>query len=162
MYDSALPLRRLPGCEATVLVAPWDLIGGEGRAGGASGAGVASGEGGEVESGTLCGAARAAQVVAAIREAGGPAPMLVLVADVSCSASLIQPLVEALCALRSLLPAGAVALLAHERREGAVDESLRHALAEAKLVAEEVQLEGRAELEGRGEWGKLQVRRGAL
>lgn len=66
----------------------------------------------------------------------GAAPSLVLVADVSCSAALIQPLVNTLVALRALLPRGAIALMAHERREAKVDSHLEVAMEAAELRRE--------------------------
>ena len=79
---------------------------------------------------------RAAELVeACVAQAGAP-PSLVLVADLSCSAALIQPLVDSLVALGACLQPGAVAIVAHERREGKVDAALSEAMARARLVAE--------------------------
>ena len=63
----------------------------------------------------------------------GARPELVLVADLSCSAALVQPLVDALSELRRMLPSSASAILCHEAREAAVDANLEEALAKAGL-----------------------------
>ena len=73
-------------------------------------------------------------------EQSGALPTLVLVADVSCSAALIQPLVASLVALRARLPSGAIALMAHEKREAKVDAALEAALDAAKLKREPIEI----------------------
>jgi hypothetical protein len=79
-------------------------------------------------------------VVAQCRATFGAPPSLVVCADVSCSAALIQPLVDALVDLRRLLPAGSKALVCHEAREAAVDERFEAALALAALPLEMVRI----------------------
>ncbi len=73
-------------------------------------------------------------------EQSGALPTLVLVADVSCSAALIQPLVASLVALRARLPSGAIALMAHEKREAKVDTALEAAFDAAKLKREPIEI----------------------
>ena len=73
-------------------------------------------------------------------EQSGALPTLVLVADVSCSGALIQPLVASLVALRARLPSGAIALMAHEKREAKVDAALEAALDAANLKREPIEI----------------------
>ena len=61
---------------------------------------------------------------------------MVVCADLSCSALLIQPLVDSLAAMRGLLPGGASAIVCHEAREAAVDAAFEAALAKAELSLE--------------------------
>ena len=103
-----------------VMVAPWDLLS-------AAESPAAN---------KLANGKRAAELVeACVVQAGAP-PSLVLVADLSCSAALIQPLVDSLVALGASLLPGAVAIVAHERREAKVDSALAEAIALAGLIAE--------------------------
>ena len=102
----------------TMILAPWDLL----------------------ESGDGANSRRASELVEQCVEHGGSPPSLVLVADLSCSALLVQPLVDSLVALRALMRPGAIALLAHEKREPKVDTSLSVALAKAGLVAEPMRI----------------------
>ena len=75
-------------------------------------------------------------MVAQCQKTFGAPPSLVVCADVSCSAALIQPLVDALADLRRLLPPGSKALVCHEAREAAVDERFEAALAAAAFQLE--------------------------
>ena len=113
------------GCESTsesksdgalMIAAPWDLL----AAGGVTD--------------------RADALLNEALEQSGALPTLVLVADVSCSAALIQPLVASLVALRARLPSGAIALMAHEKREAKVDAALEAALDAAKLKREPIEI----------------------
>ena len=110
-----------------MLVAPWDLL---------APSGVAE---------------RAAELVSeCVARAGGP-PSLVLVADVSCAMALIQPLVATLAALGRLLPPGAVAIVAHERREAKVDAAFERALARAALALEVLKVPAASTTDAGGE-----------
>lgn len=113
------------GCESTsesksdgalMIAAPWDLL----AAGGVTD--------------------RADALLNEALEQSGALPTLVLVADVSCSGALIQPLVASLVALRARLPSGAIALMAHEKREAKVDAALEAALDAAKLKREPIEI----------------------
>ena len=96
-------------------------------------------------------AERAAELVSeCVARAGGP-PSLVLVADVSCAMALIQPLVATLAALGRLLPPGAVAIVAHERREAKVDAAFERALARAALTLEVLKVPAASTTDAGGE-----------
>lgn len=65
-------------------------------------------------------------------------PTVVLMADVSCSADLIGPMVMMLEVLRAVLPSYSEALVVHECREKAVDEALMQALSDQNMPFEEL------------------------
>ena len=74
----------------------------------------------------------------------GALPSLVLIADLSCSAALIRPLVSSLVELRAALPRGSAALLAHEDREPEVDKNFERMMHAAGLVMQPIELAGEA------------------
>ena len=119
-----------------LLVMPWDLLGPPGDPA-TTETGRQTSAIGHTASGSPAGPiAGATAVVDECRTRFGAPPSLVVCADLSCSALLIQPLVDALVALRSLLPSGASAIVCHEAREAAVDAAFEAALATAEMRLE--------------------------
>ena len=96
---------------ALLLLRPWDLI-------------------------TTPAAEGVSGVLGALEARAAPPPSLVLCADVTCSAALVVPVVDALAALLRAGPPSASAVLVHEKREAAVDAALRSALDTAGLKHE--------------------------
>ena len=120
-----------------LLVMPWDLLGPPGDPATTETGRQTSSAIGHTASGSPAGPiAGATAVVDECRTRFGAPPSLVVCADLSCSALLIQPLVDALVALRSLLPSGASAIVCHEAREAAVDAAFEAALATAEMRLE--------------------------
>ena len=77
-------------------------------------------------------------VLGALEARAAPPPSLVLCADVTCSAALVEPVVAALAALLRAGAPSAEALLVHEKREAAVDAALLSALDMAGLKHEKL------------------------
>jgi hypothetical protein len=111
------------GNDAQLLVMPWDLLSPLGSA----------------ESGT-------AGILDASDHWLKAQPSLILIADLSCSAALIQPLVDSIAELKACgrLPAHAKALVCHEAREPEVDAKFEAALCAAGLALQPVSLPAEA------------------